>query len=677
MTDKPFVAKNSVLIQGSNTQLSQNSLVVGNSSVNSSVNSTAVFFGNSTVNATINTTSIQLVNSTASINVSPIGLSTGATVVNSSAVVAGIFVANSLGGFVGANLQFSATGVLIGNSTVNTAFTVSDWKLANSTASVNVTPIGILTGIVVVNSTQLAVGTNLIANATTLAVGNSTVYQRQTATLLTIVGTVGIANVNQNGISVGISSVNSTVVAVGANVYANATAIYADTSKMDSTSVFVGNSTVNTNHTKDGLQVANSTSSANVSAGGFVAGIVTINTTAASVGANVVVSATNVKVGNSTANSTLSSTIINVANSLGQVNVSPIDIKVGAATINTIAFNVGNAIVNATSIVIGNSTVYHLHSATELSISDTNATTNLSSYGIIAGSVVVNTSIVKVGANVYQDAAGFVAGSSIFNGTGFSVGNSSVNAFANSTLLKIASGGVTANITASDIKVGITVVNTTAIAHGNTILNGASVVIGNSSVNTTVNSTTFTGTSYVANNASYLNGQAGAYYANLNNSTGTVPSGGLNPATSYTTNVLSACSYLYSYGHVYAVGDVYSSYSDGRIKIDVKRIEDPLEKVLKFSVVSYYQNSALAKEIGLPENNKRQLGLIAQEVKEVFPEVVDLASFDRDALGNSRSGEDYMTISYARLVPVLIGAIQELNNKVEKLEKEMILIKGY
>jgi hypothetical protein len=71
-------------------------------------------------------------------------------------------------------------------------------------------------------------------------------------------------------------------------------------------------------------------------------------------------------------------------------------------------------------------------------------------------------------------------------------------------------------------------------------------------------------------------------------------------------------------------------------------------------------------------NNERQIGLIAQDLLEVAPEVVKLAPFDTyiDEKGNrmSKTGENYLTIQYEKLVPLLVSAIQELSKEIERLK---------
>jgi hypothetical protein len=67
------------------------------------------------------------------------------------------------------------------------------------------------------------------------------------------------------------------------------------------------------------------------------------------------------------------------------------------------------------------------------------------------------------------------------------------------------------------------------------------------------------------------------------------------------------------------------------------------------------------------------VGLIAQQVNHFFPEIVKPAPFDSDADGVSISGDDFITIQYEKLVPVIIQAIKEqqiiIADLLLKLEK--------
>jgi hypothetical protein len=69
--------------------------------------------------------------------------------------------------------------------------------------------------------------------------------------------------------------------------------------------------------------------------------------------------------------------------------------------------------------------------------------------------------------------------------------------------------------------------------------------------------------------------------------------------------------------------------------------------------------------------NVHEHGVIAQEIETVVPDAVCDAPFDRDIDGNSISGDEYKTVRYERLVPLLIEAIKEQQAQIDEL-KEII-----
>lgn len=122
-------------------------------------------------------------------------------------------------------------------------------------------------------------------------------------------------------------------------------------------------------------------------------------------------------------------------------------------------------------------------------------------------------------------------------------------------------------------------------------------------------------------------------------------------------------------GEIRATGDVITSYSDERLKENIKPIENALDKVLQLDGVTYNTN-ALAESFGYI-NKDQQIGLLAGKVKMVLPECVKPAPFDTMYINEtqiSRSGENYLTVQYEKIVPVLVEAIKELNKKIEILE---------
>lgn len=119
-------------------------------------------------------------------------------------------------------------------------------------------------------------------------------------------------------------------------------------------------------------------------------------------------------------------------------------------------------------------------------------------------------------------------------------------------------------------------------------------------------------------------------------------------------------------GEIRALKEIVAFYSDGRLKENVKLIEDPINKVLALNGVTYTSNS-LAESFGYEK--KADIGVIAQDVKKVVPEAVRLAPFDIDENGESKSGENYLTVQYEKLVPLLIEAIKELHKEIKMLKR--------
>ena len=107
-------------------------------------------------------------------------------------------------------------------------------------------------------------------------------------------------------------------------------------------------------------------------------------------------------------------------------------------------------------------------------------------------------------------------------------------------------------------------------------------------------------------------------------------------------------------GAITATGDITAFYtSDKQLKTNIQSITNALGKTMSLSGVTFNWN-ALAEGKDL---NSREPGVIAQEIQAVLPEAVAL----RD--------NGYLGVRYEKLVPLLIEAIKELNEKINKLEK--------
>jgi hypothetical protein len=119
-------------------------------------------------------------------------------------------------------------------------------------------------------------------------------------------------------------------------------------------------------------------------------------------------------------------------------------------------------------------------------------------------------------------------------------------------------------------------------------------------------------------------------------------------------------------GEIRATNNITAYFSDERLKKNIIPITDALAKVNSLRGV-LYQSNEIAEQYGYTDT-QIQVGVLAGDVKKVQPEVVKPAPFDIDKDGNSISGENYMTVQYEKLVPLLIESIKELTAKVNKLE---------
>ena len=96
-------------------------------------------------------------------------------------------------------------------------------------------------------------------------------------------------------------------------------------------------------------------------------------------------------------------------------------------------------------------------------------------------------------------------------------------------------------------------------------------------------------------------------------------------------------------------------------------IDSPIEKV-KAIETFYYTHNDRARELGY-EGSEIQVGVSAQSVQAVAPELIHRAPVDDDGEGGSVTGESYITVDYPRLVPLLIESIKQLSAEIEELKK--------
>ena len=109
-----------------------------------------------------------------------------------------------------------------------------------------------------------------------------------------------------------------------------------------------------------------------------------------------------------------------------------------------------------------------------------------------------------------------------------------------------------------------------------------------------------------------------------------------------------------SSGNCTALGNV-TAYSDARLKTNVNTINDALGICGKLRGVSF----------DWIESGKHSIGLIAQEVEEVIPELV---LTNRDLNPNTGEEKEVKSVDYGKIVGVLVNAINELKAEVDELK---------
>ena len=118
-------------------------------------------------------------------------------------------------------------------------------------------------------------------------------------------------------------------------------------------------------------------------------------------------------------------------------------------------------------------------------------------------------------------------------------------------------------------------------------------------------------------------------------------------------------------GAITATGEITAYSSDQRLKTNIQNIPNALDKLQEINGVLYNWNE-LAQQYGF-DPSVNQVGLLAQEVENVLPEAVRPAPFDVDTNGNSKSGENYITIQYEKLIPLLVEAIKSQQQQIAQL----------
>jgi len=336
-----------------------------------------------------------------------------------------------------ADFTFNKTNVVltIGNSSVNVAVNSSHVAVgSNVKLDTSTLVVGNSTVNAVVNSSALAVGSNVLLNQSSIKIGNSTVNVTANSTHLLVGSNVTL---DTTSITVG----NSTI-----NAFVNSTALVIGTVAVNTSTLFVGNSTTNTTIT---------------------AGNIALQGTQLTLGANLTLTDNQISVGNSTQNVTVNSSAITMSGGL-QFGNTTIDgdlvVRGNTALGNSFAADVIsiNATVN-TEISPSANNNFKLGRA-DLRWGEVNAN------NVLATNVAVD-SIITVGANVSVSTSTIFVGNStvntVINSSSVSTGSLQIANLVVSGDLEIQGNTKLGNSTSGDVVSFISQVNTHIIPHAN------------------------------------------------------------------------------------------------------------------------------------------------------------------------------------------------------------------
>jgi len=185
-------------------------------------------------------------------------------------------------------------------------------------------------------------------------------------------------------------------------------------------------------------------------------------------------------------------------------------------------------------------------------------------------------------------------------------------------------------------------------ATGPTGPTGATGATGSAGTNGGQGATGATGTQGATGAAGSNGGQGATGATGVTGATGT----GITTSSNTQLNSLGVgTAASTTAGEIRATNNITAYYSDDRLKTRLGPITNALDKLRTLNGF-YYEANEIAQALGYTV--KREVGVSAQEVQNILPEIVVPAPID----------DKYLTVHYEKIIPLLIEAIKELEEKL-------------
>jgi hypothetical protein len=124
-------------------------------------------------------------------------------------------------------------------------------------------------------------------------------------------------------------------------------------------------------------------------------------------------------------------------------------------------------------------------------------------------------------------------------------------------------------------------------------------------------------------------------------------------------------------GTITATSMITAYSSDQRLKKNFIKIQDPIGKLALINGYEFDWDQELCEELGFNYINVHEHGVKAQEILGAIPDAVELAPFDRADAGGSKSGQNYLTVNYPRIIPLLIEVAKAQQQEIEALKRKL------
>jgi hypothetical protein len=363
---------------------------------------------------------------------------------------------------------------------------------------------------------------------------------------------------------------------------------------------------------------------------------------------------------------------LNVGGALGVAGATTLSSTLGVAGATTLSSTLGVAGATTLSSTLGVTGATTLSStlgvtgATTLSstLGVTGATTLSSTLGV-TGATTLSSTLGVTGATTLSSTLGVTGAttlSSTLGVTGALTASSTLGVTGATTLSSTL--GVTGALTASSTLgvTGATTLSSTLGVTGATTLSSTLGVTGATTLSTLAVTGNITSSSNISATSNITNGGFDFILGNTDQSSR--GNSGSSRALVKDTGAVLVLNYTGDFSGgtridsaLSVINDITAFASDIRLKTNIEPIENALDKVLALNGFTYNFNE-IGQSLGF-DGTTTYVGVSAQEVQAVLPEAVKPAP----------ANEDYLTVQYEKIVPLLIESIKELKAEIDELKK--------